>query len=449
MYLREVSELPDWSAADLAATAGAAGRRATVPPRLRLVVLSGPDRGKELVLTHGTYFVGKHPRCALVLADARVSRRHLELRIGADGVEARDLGSRNGSYFRGARFSEIVVGTSAVITIGDSELTILSDESQTPMLPSEAESFHGLRGRSLAMRQIFALVERIAPSDALVLIEGETGTGKEVCAEAIHAGSARAAGPFVVCDLGAITRGLLEADLFGHARGAFSGAERERAGAFESAHGGTLFLDEIGELEPDVQPRLLRAIERLQVARLGETHHRTVDVRLIVATNRDLAEEVKAGRFREDLYHRLSVARVRLPPLRERKDDLPLLVETLLAGERQLLPETLTLLGEYDWPGNVRELANVLERARAMAQPGEPLAPAHLGLGRLTGRRSGGEIAEIEDFHLGKEQLVEEWERDFLRRLLAAASDNLSHAARTSGLGRAHLYRLLKKYKMG
>src|SRR5262245_22695523 len=288
-----------------------------MPARLRLVVLSGPDRGKQLVLTHGTYFVGKHPRCALVLTDARVSRRHLELRIGAQGVEARDLGSRNGSFFRGARFSEILVGTGAVLTLGDTELTLLSDESPTPMLPSVAEAFHGLRGRALAMRQVFAVLERVAPSDAVVLIEGETGSGKEVCAEAIHAASARAGGPFVVCDLGAIARGLLEAELFGHARGAFTGAAHERAGAFESAHGGTLFLDEIGGLEPELQPRLLRAIERRQIARVGETQHRTVDVRVIAATNRDLGEEVKAGRFREDLFHRLSVARVRLPPLRE------------------------------------------------------------------------------------------------------------------------------------
>jgi two-component system, NtrC family, nitrogen regulation response regulator GlnG len=438
-----VSELSDWSAIDVSATAGAEDRRTTMPPRLRLVVLSGPDRGKELVLTHGTYFIGKHPRCALVLTDARVSRRHLELRIGVHGVEARDLGSRNGSFFRGARFSEIVISTGAVLTVGGTELTILSDESHTPMLPSEATAFHRLRGRSLPMRQVFAILERVAPSEAVVLVEGETGTGKELCAEAIHAASLRASGPFLVCDLGAITRSLIEAELFGHAKGAFTGAVRGRAGAFEAAHGGTLFLDEIGELELELQPRLLRAIERRQVARVGESQHRTVDVRVVAATNRDLAEEVKAGRFREDLFHRLSVARVRLPPLRERKEDLPLLVETLLGGAAEILPKTLTLLGEYDWPGNVRELANVLARAQALAH-GKPLAPSHLGLAPPMPRGS----ETIEDFHLAKEQLIEQWEREFLRRLLAAAGGNLSHAARASGLGRAHLYRLLKKYKL-
>ena len=188
----------------------------------------------------------------------------------------------------------------------------------------------------------------------------------------------------------------------------------------------------------------MRAIERHQVSRIGETHHRTVDVRVIVATNRDLGEEVKARRFREDLYHRLAVVRVRLPPLRDRKEDLPLLVNAL-AGGTTVLPETIALLGDYDWPGNVRELGNVLARAKALAVPGDPLAPEHLGLERAPGAGPG---RGIEDFHRAKERLIEDWEREFLRRLLTAGGHNLSQAARTSGLGRAHLYRLLKKYKM-
>jgi DNA-binding NtrC family response regulator len=442
-----VSDVPDWSAADVAATDGADGNGPAIPEQLRLVVLSGVDRGQELALTHGTYYIGKHPRCALVLHDAEVSRRHLELRIGKSGVQARDLGSRNGSYFEGGRFTSIEVGTGAVIRIGKTELMLLSAAAPAPLLPSKAEAFHGLRGHSRAMRQVFALLERAAPTDAVVLVEGETGTGKELCAEAIHAASPRAKGPLVVCDLGAVTRSLLEGELFGHARGAFTGAERDRPGVFESALGGTLFLDEIGELELELQPRLLRALERRQVTRLGESKPRAIDVRIVAATNRDLAEEVKAGRFRQDLYHRLSVVRVRLPPLRERKEDLPLLVAALTADKPvTVLPETLTLLGEYDWPGNVRELSNVLERAMALLPPGEPLAPAHLGLDRPV-RLSDGR-GTIEDFHLAKERLIDAWERDFLRRLIEASGHNLSHAARASGLGRAHLYRLLKKHKV-
>jgi two-component system nitrogen regulation response regulator GlnG len=442
-----VSDVPEWSEVDIAVTDGADGTHPAIPERLRLVVLSGPDRGQELLLTHGTYYIGKHPRCALALHDAEVSRRHLELRISASGVQARDLGSRNGSFFEGGRFTSIVISTGAVIRIGRTELMLLSADAPAPFPPSEAESFHRLRGRSLVMRQVFGLLERAAPSSAVVLIEGETGTGKELCAEAIHAGSPFAKGPFVICDLGAVPRNLLEAELFGHVRGAFTGADRERAGLFEAAQGGTLFLDEIGELELELQPRLLRALERRQVSRIGETKPRPIDVRIVAATNRDLADEVKAGRFREDLYHRLSVVRVRLPPLRERKEDLPLLVAALTADKNvRVLPETLTLLGEYDWPGNVRELGNVLERALLLVPPGEALAPAQLGLERA--RPSGDEHAAIEDFHLAKERLVETWEREFLRRLVEASGHNLSHAARQSGLGRAHLYRLMKKYKL-
>jgi two-component system, NtrC family, nitrogen regulation response regulator GlnG len=438
-----VSDVPDWSEVDIGATSGADPARTVIPERLRLMVLSGVDRGRELELTRGTYYIGKHPRCALVLRDEQVSRRHLELRIETAGVHARDLGSRNGSFFRGGKFSEIVVGTGAVLTIGKTELMLLSHDAPQPLLPSEAEAFGGLRGRSLPMRQTFTLLEKVAPTEALVLIEGETGTGKELTAEAIHAASARANGPLVVCDLSAVARGLLESELFGHAKGAFTGAQRDRAGAFESADGGTLFLDEVGELELELQPRLLRALERRQVSRVGETKPRSFDCRIIAATNRDLGEEVKAGRFREDLFHRLTVVRVRLPPLRERKEDLPLLVDALAAG-RPVLPETMSLLGEYDWPGNVRELANTLARGFAMCSDGRPVAPADLGLHPEVRDTGGG----IDDFHLSKERLIGEWEREFLRRLLATSGDNLSHAARASGLGRAHLYRLLKKYKM-
>jgi transcriptional regulator with PAS, ATPase and Fis domain len=245
--------------------------------------------------------------------------------------------------------------------------------------------------------------------------------------------------------LSAIARSLLEAELFGHVRGAFTGAERERQGAFEAAHGGTLFLDEIGELELALQPRLLRAIERRQVCRIGETRTRKVNVRIIAATNRDLAEEVNAGRFREDLFHRLSVVRVRLPPLRERKDDLAELVDVLLADRgRTVLPETLAVLGEHNWPGNVRELANVLGRAVTVAADDRALAPEDLGLRIELPTDSG----RIDDFHLAKERLVAQWERDYLRRLLAASGENLTNAARASGLGRTHLYRLLKKHKL-
>ena len=419
------------------------GSRSTLPEPLRLLVLSGADRGRELTVGHGRFIVGKHASCSLVLTDSRVSRRHLELRIDADGVHLSDLQSLNGSFFRGGRFSSITVQTGAVITIGGTDLTIVAGDAAEPMLPSAAESFGELRGRSLAMRGVYAMLERVAPSNALVLIEGETGTGKELCAEAIHRHSDRADGPFVISDMSAIARTLIESELFGHTRGAFTGAERDRPGAFEAAQGGTLFLDEIGELGLESQPRLLRAIEKHEISRVGETRHRTVDVRIVAATNRDLAAEVKAGRFRQDLFHRLSVVRVKLPPLRERKEDLPILAETLGARHGATLGgAALARLAEYGWPGNVRELANVIERAAAVTSPGQPIEPGDLGLRYVI------PDAMIEDFYRARERVLDEWEQAFLRRMLTASGQNISRASRQSGLARTHLYRLLKKHNL-
>jgi len=422
-------------------------RAARAPERLRLLVLSGPDAGQELVLEQGSYVVGKAPGCSLVLRDPAVSREHLELRMGSHGVLVRDLGSTNGSFFRGARFAEITLGPGATIELGASALKLLAEIARTSILPSPSTRFGGLMGLSLCMREAFALLERASLSDVPILIEGETGTGKELAAEAIHQASPRGKGAFVICDLAAVSRGLIESELYGHVRGAFTGADRDRVGAFEQAAGGTIFIDELGELELDAQPRLLRALERRQVKPVGASRFRDVDVRFVTATSRDLAAEVKAGRFREDLYHRLAVVRIRLPPLRERKEDLPLLVGTLLEGRASVPAETMALLAEYDWPGNVRELRNVLERARSLAGPDEALDPHLLGLspaappGRLL--PTGTTYKEV------KERLLGEWERRFISDLLARADGNVSEAARRGGLDRVYLHRLMKKHGMG
>ena len=306
------------------------------------------------------------------------------------------------------------------------------------------------------MREIYAVLERMAKSDAPVLIEGETGTGKEVCAEALHAASARANGPFVICDLGGVSRSLIDSELFGHVRGAFTGADRDRKGLFAEAQGGTLFLDEIGELELDIQPRLLRAIEQRRVRPVGASSYRDVDVRVIAATNRDLRDEVRAGRFREDLYHRLAVVRVTLPPLRERKEDLPRLVEALLAQPTPATvpAETLALLAEYDWPGNVRELKNVLDRALSFtdesADGARTIAPGLLGLGSVGGSAeaqmppSFGPVGS-EGYREAKERLLAIWERQFVTQLLKRTGGNVSRASREGGIDRGYLYRLIKK----
>jgi transcriptional regulator with PAS, ATPase and Fis domain len=216
-------------------------------------------------------------------------------------------------------------------------------------------------GESLKMREIFAILEKISPKDITVLIEGETGTGKEVCARAIHNTSKRASGPFIIFDCGATPANLIESELFGHVKGAFTGAVSSRAGAFESADGGTIFFDELGELTLELQPKLLRVLETREVKRVGATTPVKVDVRVVAATNRDLRKEVRSGNFREDLFYRLAVARVTLPALRERREDIALLAKSFLrdaSGDpnREISEATLTFLRKHDWPGNIREL---------------------------------------------------------------------------------------------
>jgi two-component system, NtrC family, nitrogen regulation response regulator GlnG len=411
-----------------------------VPESVRVLVVSGPDRGRELVVRSGTYFVGKAEGCDLVLADGAVSRRHLELVVTRDGIVVRDLGSKNGSYLRGVRFSEVTVGAGAVITIGESELR-LTGERAPRLEPSSAESFGALAGRSLVMRELFGLLERVAASDAPVLLEGETGTGKELCAHAIHAASGRAGRPLTICDLGAVTPTLIESELFGHVRGAFTGADRDRKGAFASADGGTLFLDEIGELDGTLQPRLLRALERHQIKPLGASELLQVDTRVVAATNRNLADEVQAGRFRADLFYRLTVLRVRLPALRERKEDIPLLVERFIAEDAPgvtLSADAQALLVDYDWPGNVRELRNVIRRAASLLGGERVITTHHLGIAE--------QVVTPERFHEAKQLLVDRWETDYLKQLLERTDGNMSRAARIAGLERAYLYRLCKKH---
>jgi two-component system nitrogen regulation response regulator GlnG len=290
-----------------------------------------------------------------------------------------------------------------------------------------------------------------------VLIEGETGTGKELCAEAIHKASTRARGPFVVCDLAGVPRTLIESELFGHVKGAFTGAAADRVGAFESGHRGTVFLDEIGELEADFQPRLLRALENHTVRRVGSAIYRNVDVRIIAATNRDLGQEVESGGFRTDLFHRLSVVRVRLPALRERKEDIPFLANHFihkLAPDSGSRVESITDAGmeklmAYHWPGNVRELKNVLRRGVALQSDGGTLEPESLGLAVTAGGASPSTPAAADTYHEAKAQLIETWERSYVRKLLDEHGGNVSRAARKCGLGRAYLHRLIRKYQLG
>jgi DNA-binding NtrC family response regulator len=446
----------EWDTGEVPRTDIAApGSEPVMPARLRLLVLSGPDQGKEADLERGTYLVGKAPGCALVLTDGSVSRQHLELQVTDRGILVRDLGSTNGAFFGGARFNQVTVGAGAVITIGSTELklSVPPESGRSPaMLPSQADRFGALMGKSLRMREVYSLLERVGQSDVALLIEGETGTGKELCAEAIHSVGPRRNKPFVICDLAGVSRSLIDSELFGHVRGAFTGADRDREGAFAQAHGGTIFIDEIGELELEAQPRLLRALEQRKVKPVGAGSYRDVDVRVIAATNRDLREEVRAGRCRDDLYHRLAVVKVTLPPLRERKEDIPLLLHAFLSGrDVQVPPETMALLSDYDWPGNVRELRNVIERGVSLLGAGTVLEPSLLGLEpprHIDGPQPWATIGP-EGFREAKERLISAWERDYVTQLLKRSGGNVSQAAREGGIDRVYLHRLMKKHGIG
>ena len=424
-----------------------------LPSRVRLRVHAGLDRGRELVLTRGTYIVGKSSGCDLVLSDPMTSRRHLQIVVGDRQILCQDLQSTNGTFFDGARFEKIQVPLGAELAIGDTRLRFLLPRTRVPRALRSGGDFGALIAESPGMQNVVALCRRAAASDAPVLITGETGTGKEVCAMAIHQASQRRDGPFVVCDLGGLTRNILESELFGHVRGAFTGAEHDRPGAFVAAGGGTIFIDEVGELEFEVQPRLLRALDRRETKPVGGAQWQPTDTRVIAATNRRLDEEVKAGRLRSDLYYRLSVLNVILPPLREHKADIAPLARRFAADFRpgrpaELAPETLALLEAYDWPGNVRELRNTIERALAMAPEALRIEPHVLGLDLPDVPPLPATGAADLPFHEAKERLVGAWEREYLTGLLRRTGGNVAAAARRAGIHRAHLYRLLQKHSL-
>jgi transcriptional regulator with PAS, ATPase and Fis domain len=412
-----------------------------------LEVIEGPDKGKRFVSTQERAVVGSHESANLALNDAAVSRFHFEIVIDSRGVRLRDLESLNGTTLDGVTVMHAVPGDGAVIGLGRTRIRFGLATETTEVALSTRGRFGLAVGRSYAMARLFAVLERAAASHATVLIEGETGTGKELIAESLHAEGERKDGPFIVVDCAAIPNALLESELFGHARGAFTGAVSARQGAFEAASGGTLFLDEIGDLAPDLQPKLLRVLERREVKRVGETTPTPVDVRIIAATNHSLGALVNAKRFRSDLFYRLAVVEVRLPPLRERLDDLPVLVEHILASlGATLAPQAPELraatfiaeLARHSWPGNVRELRNYIERCLTLSErapltddPGQP-APAPVDVSVPLKR--------------AREQAIATFEKRYLVALLAKHRDNVAAAARTAGVDRAHLYRLLWRY---
>ncbi|HYV47231.1 MAG TPA: sigma 54-interacting transcriptional regulator [Myxococcaceae bacterium] len=406
--------------------------------RYRVTVSGGPDAGAQRTL-QGPLFVGTHADAGLRLTDPTVSRYHVELRPHPDGVLVRDLGSTNGTFLHGTRVTEVVVQNAGRFLVGHTELSISQDEEDLGRPISTRDAFGRALGRSRAMRELFGVLEAVAPTDSTVVLLGESGTGKELLAEALHLASPRRDKPLVVFDCGAVAPTLVESELFGHVKGSYTGATQDRLGAFLSANGGTLFLDEIGELPPDLQPKLLRALERGTVKRLGEDLQREADVRIVAATHRDLEAETRAGRFRADLYYRLAVVVARVPPLRERPDDLPLLVDRLLQEsgrtDFQVSPALMEKLAAHSWPGNVRELRNLVQRA--LAGGGVDLQPRASGMA--------GNLNEL-PFKEAKEKLLEAFTKEYLQALLARCEGNMSEAARSAGLTRSHLYELVERH---
>ncbi len=386
--------------------------------------------------------------CDIVVEDRTVSRRHAEIRAVPEGLKVRDLGSTNGTHLGSTRVTEAIVPIGAELSVGDSILRVRA-QKRTSIEPSSRASFGALRGRSLAMREAFAVLEVASETDATVLLEGESGTGKELAARAVHDHSGRAKSPFVVVDCGALPENAIDSHLFGHIEGAFTGAVKSRRGAFLEADGGTLFLDEIGELPQECQSRLLRALEARTVQALGSDRRTPVDTRVVAATHRDLRKMVDEGTFRLDLYYRIAVVHVMIPPLRHRPEDIRCLIETFYEGRGQnpgeIAGENLRLLQAWSWPGNGRELRNVMERAWVLS--GAPNTPFQ-GLPIETDLENRGSSWFVDTrlpFKDAKSQCVELFERQYLASLLAE-HDSIASAAKSAGISRNHLSDLVKRH---
>jgi len=386
--------------------------------------------------------IGSHAGNGLVIADPTVSRFHARIELDRHGFLLTDLDSTNGTWVGGMRVQAIYLPPKAKLQLGDVEVLFEVQKEAEELPLSQADRFGALVGQSPAMRRLFEELKQVAESDVTVLLSGETGTGKDLAASELHRHSSRRDRAFVVVDCGGLPESLIDAELFGHERGAFTGANQARAGAFEEANGGTLFLDEVAELSPMMQVKLLRAIEARTVKRLGSNDWRKVDVRVVTATHQDLARLCNQRLFREDLYFRLAVVKLRLPPLRERLDDLPLLVRAALdemgGGANLALDERLLgALRARHWAGNVRELRNVVQRAVVLG----PTALADEGAESRA-------LGDEEPYKLAKARAIEEFERRYLVGLLERHGGTVAKAARAADVDAAWLFRLIKRYKI-
>ncbi len=422
--------------------------------RLDVVVVEGPDMGRLATLEKGaSLVVGCEVGADLLLTDDRVSRRHLRLELRADGVvDVEDLGSRNGTMLEGARVQRAEARAGATLKLGKTFLRLLAGSERVAVAPSQSRRFGELVAESLAMREMFAVLERVAESDVTILLEGETGVGKELAARAVHAASDRKDKPFVAIDASALPEHLVESELFGHVRGAFTGATDARKGAFLAAHGGTLFLDELATVPSAVQVRLLRVLEERKVRAVGSDVEKRVDVRVIAASRESLSHRVAEGTFRADLLYRLGVVTVPIPPLRARREDvIPMLAAMLAARGREWPIESwsrsaVERLLAHDWPGNARELRNVLDRALALAPHAKSFDELPLRVGTTSDADAALSVRSDLPFAEAKQAVIDAFERAYLADVLARTHGNLSEAARQTGLDRKHLRDLCTKH---
>ncbi len=422
--------------------------------RAELVVQQGADAPKKIALAQRLVRIGAHPSNDLVLSDDGVSAFHAQLAVGESGYKLEDHGSANGTFVGDVRINSAILLPGQRFRVGQTTLLVAEGEGDLDLELSEDDFFGELVGRSVRMREVFALAGKVARSSATILINGETGTGKDLLARAIHQHSARAGGAFEIFDCGAVAPSLIESALFGHVQGAFTGAVQDHPGVFERAHGGTVFLDELGELEPSLQPKLLRVLESGRLTRVGGTTEISVDVRTIAATHRDLSAEVDAGRYRSDLYYRIAVVVVRMPALRERPEDIPLLAghflrDVLARDEHEVallrshLDAAFPRLQRHDWPGNVRELRNVIERAAVLADPAELNKDLFSRLVEL--RRSiGSTISARPSLQVAREHA----DIEYLRDALDQSGGDVAQAAKLADIHPKSFSRLLRRYRM-
>ena len=419
--------------------------------RFVLTVIEGPDAGAVLDLGEAAdgglrTLVGSGPACALRLRDPLVSRRHVALETVGKKLRLTDLDSTNGTFVDGVQVMDALLRDGELVRLGATALRVEARGALSPSPEPSRDAFGRYLGASPEMRRLYPLCDRLAASDVPVVIEGETGTGKEVMAEALHEMGPRAAGPYVVLDCTSVAPSLVEAELFGHEKGAFTGATAARKGVFELAEGGTLLIDEIGDLDTALQPKLLRAVERGEIRRVGGARAVKVNVRVIAATRRDLDREVQAGRFRDDLYHRLAVARLELPPLRARAGDVAFLARYFwrqLGGRDEALTgEILARWSAQPWPGNIRELRNTIARHVALGSLAEdpafrgpsmpaPATPARADLLEEV-------LAQNLPLPRARERVLAEFERRYVARVLEQHGGDTARAAAASGIARRY-----------